>query len=233
MKCSKYLFSLPLLKQSCRLAFQFDSRKALHVDLNSALVDRLMIRELVENWAVWRDAGDWDRFRSLWSDDGTMIATWKQGTFEDFIQASIEGWNKGVRILHFLGGSSVEVAGKRSIAQTKMTITQRAKVDGVVCDVICTGRFYDFLEKQEERWKLVLRQPIYEMDRLNPVMPGEFPTLDPELLGRFPAGYRHLAYLQSRIGYSVKADMPGLDGPEIEALYERGRKWLSAEESHP
>ena len=23
--------------------------------------DRLAIRELVENWAVWRDAGDWER----------------------------------------------------------------------------------------------------------------------------------------------------------------------------
>ena len=30
----------------------------------SNLIDRLTIRELVENWAVWRDAGDWDAFRT-------------------------------------------------------------------------------------------------------------------------------------------------------------------------
>ena len=24
--------------------------------------DRALIRELVENWVVWRDAGDWERF---------------------------------------------------------------------------------------------------------------------------------------------------------------------------
>ncbi len=24
--------------------------------------DRALIRDLVENWALWRDAGDWDRF---------------------------------------------------------------------------------------------------------------------------------------------------------------------------
>ena len=28
------------------------------------------IRELVENWVVWRDAGDWERFRTVWHDDG-------------------------------------------------------------------------------------------------------------------------------------------------------------------
>jgi hypothetical protein len=39
--------------------------------------------------------------------------------------------------------------------------------------------------------------------------------------------YRHLAYLQSRIGYAVKADMPGLVGPEVEALYARGAGWLA------
>src|SRR4029453_15232408 len=31
--------------------------------------ERLRIREIVENWAVWRDAGDWDRFRNVWHAD--------------------------------------------------------------------------------------------------------------------------------------------------------------------
>ena len=47
------------------------------------------------------------------------------------------------------------------------------------------------------------------------------------LLARFPEGYRHLAYLQARIGYTVKTDMPGLDGPQLEAVYARGAAWLS------
>lgn len=195
--------------------------------------ERFKIRELIENWAVWRDAGDWDKFRTVWAPEGIMMATWKQGSAEDFIQASIEGWNKGVRILHFLGGSSIEVSGDRAVAQTKMTITQRADVESVLCDVICTGRFYDFLNKTDDNWKLVLRQPIYEMDRLNSVVPGEYPKLDPELLNRFPIGYRHLAYLQSRIGYPVKIDMPGLDGPEVIELYQRGTRWLRNEHSTP
>jgi hypothetical protein len=39
-------------------------------------------------------------------------------------------------------------------------------------------------------------------------------------------GYRHLAYLQEGIGYDVKRDMPGLDGPEVERLYADGTAWL-------
>ncbi len=188
--------------------------------------DKRELRELIENWAVWRDALMWQRFRTVWHDDGRMMATWFQGTADEFIKVSQEGYERGVRILHFLGGSSIDVAGARAIAQTKMTISQRALVENVLCDVVCTGRFYDFLEKRSGRWGFVLRQPIYEKDRLDPVDPAARLTLDPRLLAQFPEGYRHLAYLQSRIGYKVKTDMPGLDGPEVEALYRRGEAWL-------
>jgi hypothetical protein len=192
----------------------------------AAATDRRLIRELLENWVVWRDAGHWDRFRSVWHPDGRMMATWFQGTADAFIRLSQEGWAKGVSILHFLGGSSIDLAGDRAIAQTKMTISQRGDVDGVLCDVVCTGRFYDFLEKRDGRWGIVLRQPIYEKDRIDPVSPSARLELDAALLGRFPEGYRHLAYIQTRIGYSVKPDMPGLKGPEVEQLYQRGARWL-------
>ena len=184
------------------------------------------IRELVDNWALWRDAGMWERFRTVWHDDGRMMATWFQGPVDDFIRVSREGFERGVRILHFLGGCSVDVSGDRGISQTKMTISQRGPVEGVECDVVCTGRFFDFWERREGRWGLVLRQPIYEKDRADPVDPAARLALDQELLARFPDGYRHLAYVQTQIGYAVKADMPGLSGPEVQALYARGAAWL-------
>jgi hypothetical protein len=194
--------------------------------------DRLVIRDLIENWAIWRDGLMWDRFRTVWHDEGRMMATWFQGTADEFIRVSREGYERGVRILHFLGGMSIDVADARAIAQTKMTISQRAPVEGVPCDVVCTGRFYDFLEKRAGRWGMVLRQPIYEKDRLDPVDPGARLELDKSLLAQFPEGYRHLAYLQTKIGYNVKPDMPGLDGPEVEQLYRDGAAWLAGEKLH-
>ena len=189
--------------------------------------DKRQIRELVENWAVWRDAMIWERFRTVWHDDGRMMATWFQGTADEFIKVSQEGYERGVRILHFLGGSSIDVAGDRAIAQTKMTISQRAPVDGVMCDVVCTGRFYDFFEKRAGRWGLVLKRLVYEKDRLDPVDPSAELSLDQDLLKSFPEGYRHLAYLQSKIGYNVKKDMAGLEGPDLDALYAQGARWLA------
>ncbi|HYS49956.1 MAG TPA: nuclear transport factor 2 family protein [Xanthobacteraceae bacterium] len=197
--------------------------------MNADVLDRIAIRELIENWVLWRDARDWARFRTVWHDEGRMMATWFQGTADEFIKVSEEGYRRGVRILHFLGGTTIDLAGTRATAQTKMTISQRATVEGVPCDVVCTGRFYDFLEKRAGRWGLVLRQPIYEKDRIDPVDPATAPALDPKLLASFPEGYRHLAYMQARIGYKIKPDMPGLDGPAVEALYVRGARWLRGE----
>jgi hypothetical protein len=197
---------------------------------DTELLRRLEIAELVQNWAVWRDAGDWERFATCWHPEGRMFATWCQAPAAEFITASRAGWAKGVSILHFLGGCSVDLAGDRAIAQTKMTISQRAEVDGVLVDVVCTGRFHDFIVWHEGRWVILLRQPIYEKDRMDPVDPAARLALDTALLDRFPAGYRHLAYLQTRIGYAVKTDMPGLTGPKVEALYAAGRRWLAGQD---
>jgi SnoaL-like domain len=192
--------------------------------------DRNLIRDVVVNWVVWRDAGDWERFATVWHDDGFMMATWFQGPATEFIRVSREGFERGVSILHFLGGTSIDLAGDRAVAQTKMTISQRARVHEVLCDVVCTGRFYDFVERRGEAgWRIVLRQPIYEKDRLDPVDPSATLKLDSRLLERFPDGYRHLAYAQTQTGYEVKPDMPGLTGPAVERLYRRGADWLAGE----
>jgi len=159
-----------------------------------------------------------------------MMATWFQGPASEFIRVSREGFERGVSILHFLGGTSVDLGLSRGIAQTKMTISQRADVHGVLCDVVCTGRFYDFIENRHNRWAIVLRQPIYEKDRLDPVDPAASLQLDPSLLSQFPDGYRHLAYVQSSLGFNVKRDMPGLTGPVVEDLYRRGAQWLDGGE---
>ena len=194
-----------------------------------SMLDKFAIRELLENWAVWRDAGDWERFRTVWHDDGFMMATWFQGSADEFIGISRAGFERGVNILHFLGGCSIDLAGNRAVAQTKMTISQRAPVHDVVVDVLCTGRFYDFLENRNGKWGLVLRRVCYEKDHMDPVDPSQTVQLDPKILEQFPAGYRHLAYLQSGLGFKVKLDLPGLAGPANDKLYAFGKAWLAGE----
>ena len=189
--------------------------------------EALEIRQCVENWVVWRDAGDWERFATVWHSNGWMTATWFQGTAAEFIRVSKEGFERGVNILHALNGWSADVRGSRAISQAKMNIFQRAKLEGIDVDVTCWGRFYDFFECRGGRWAIVRRQPIYEKDRLDVVVPSATLKLDEALLSKFPEGYKHLAYLQSKNGFNVKAGLPGLRGPEVEKLYAEGKAWLN------
>jgi hypothetical protein len=185
------------------------------------------IRRLLENWAVWRDSGNWEKLRTVWHAGGTMQATWFFGTGDEFVKSSMGAWERGLEVLHTLHGSSIEIRGTRAVAQTKMSIHQRASLDGVVCDCVCMGRFFDLLEKRDGRWGIVKRQPIYEKDRLDPVNTSEKLDLDREKLASLPAGYRHLAYLQLKIGLNVRLDLPGTRGPAVEALYAEGGEWLN------
>lgn len=191
--------------------------------------ERQAIREIIENWAIWRDSGEWVRLRTLWHNDGVMVATTFQGSVDEFIDRARQSHERGVTAHHILGGISIDIAGDRAVAQTRATIGQRAPVHDVVCDVVCTIRFYDLFEKRDGRWGLVRRQGIYEKDRLDPVDTSQTVSLDPEVLAQFPSGYRHLAYLQTNAGFTVKTDMPGLTGPAVDALYATGAAWLAGE----
>jgi hypothetical protein len=199
--------------------------------MDSAIIDRLSIRDLIESWVIWRDAGEWEKLRSTFFPDGRMVATWSQASADQFIQMAKDRWAKGVRGLHFLGGQSIDLAAARAISQTKMTISQRTTVHGSAVDVVCTGRFYDFLEKRDGRWGIVLRQSIYEKSRMDLVNSSDKVELDMELLMSFPEGYRHLAYLQTQMGYAVKKDLPGLVGNAVDNLYASGQSWLRGDDS--
>ena len=190
------------------------------------------IQRVVEDWVIFRDSGQFDQLMSLWHDDGRMMTTWAQVSAAEFVARSREAFANGAMVNHSLSGCHIDIVGNRAIAQTKMSITQRGAIDGIVCDATCDGRFYDFFERRKGHWRIVLRQPIYERDKISPVEPGAELVCDHAMLEQFPEGYRYLAYLQTKLGMVVKTDMPGLRGLEIEALYARGARWLASDAEH-
>jgi hypothetical protein len=200
----------------------------------TGLEDKLALRQLVDDWIIFSDGGDWENFRRVWHDDGRMMATWTQGTADEFVAMRKASFEKGATsIIHFNGAHSSDIRGDRATSQTKMEILQRAPIEGVLCDVTCLGRFCDFFERRAGKWGFVHRQPIYEKDWVIPCNPTEAPVMDKALLESFPPGYRNLAYLQTKLGFNVKRDMPGLRGPEVEALYAGMKAWLDGAAGHP
>ncbi|HEX3736933.1 MAG TPA: nuclear transport factor 2 family protein [Solirubrobacterales bacterium] len=197
---------------------------------DETILDRLAIRELVENWSIYRDNREWERFLTVWHDDGVMMTTWGgKATPQQFVEAATKGFAKGDRMLHIVGGVTSLVEGDRGFAMSKLRIQQRGPVEGVICDVVCIGVNFDFMERRDGRWGLVLRQPVYERDYLDPVDPNQEVELNPEIMERRPDGYQRLAYLQEGLGYTIKPDMPTEVGPGREALVAARAAWLRGE----
>lgn len=188
--------------------------------------DELQIRRLIEGWVLWRDTGDWDRLRRAWHSDGYMVTTMGPSSAADFVEAAIKAWQRGMDAQHALGGMAIEISGHRAVANTKMTLSQRAPVDQILCDAQCIGRFVDFLERRDGNWAIVLRHPIYERSRIDVVDPQATLALDSALLQKYPPGYRYLAYLQASSGAPVRRDLPGPRDEGAIRIVELGNLWL-------
>jgi SnoaL-like protein len=192
-----------------------------------SLLDRAAIREAIESWGLYRDAGRWDQLRALYSADGTMQTSWFDGSAAEFVERSMESARRGTRVQHFIGAATIAVNGNKAIAESRVVILLRAALHGIEVDVTCYARFYDRFVRADARWQISKRVPIYEKDRLDPVNPGSVPILDPAQLARYPEGYRHLAYLQSAGGRPVTPDLHITNGPSLARLYADGASWLN------
>ncbi|MBV8538708.1 MAG: nuclear transport factor 2 family protein [Alphaproteobacteria bacterium] len=196
-------------------------------DLTAAWLDKLAIGEVVQNWALWRDTGNWDGLRRAFHPDGTMTATWFAGGVADFIAGCQRSWAAGSRSAHFIGGTVVELNGAKALAESRIILMVRDTVDDVEVDVTCYGRFYDRFVKLDKAWRILQRGVVYEKDRLDPVRPDAKLTLDDAILKRFPEGYRHVAYVQTKRGLKVAADRPTPRSAELESLYRDAQAWLA------
>ena len=190
------------------------------------LIEKLTITDVVQSWAMYRDMGDWERLRSTVHADATMTATWYNGSFEGFIEALQASWRKGSRSQHFVGSTVVDLQGTKAVAQTRMSILVRGKLGDQAVDVTSVGRFFDRVEKRQGVWRIAKRCVIYEKDRMDPVSPQALISLEPALLEKFPEGYRHLAYLQTKAGGEVNPNLPTASGPVLDQLLTQADAWL-------
>ncbi|KAJ7046446.1 hypothetical protein C8F04DRAFT_1064297 [Mycena alexandri] len=203
---------------------------------NELALERFKLRELAEGWPVYRDAREWENFRSIFYPGAFVYTTWTgRISIEDFITLSQNGMDAGAFIMHRVHGSSVDLAGTRAVVKMKATITQRFELppDSVLADVEVDCRFCMFFEKNSEgEWRARFVRHFYEKDKLIPVDPRRIPVIDDEKLSIFPAGYRFLAYCQEECmpGIKVKRDMPEIRGEEHDRLLRQVKAWLDGEE---
>jgi len=189
--------------------------------------DKQDIAEVVQNWALWRDTGNWEKLRCAFHRDGVMTATWFTGTADEFVERCKASWQRGSRGGHFMGGSSVRLNGDKALAESRLILNSRGVIEDLEVDVTCFGRFVDRFVKGEGRWTILRRNAVYEKDRMDPVRLGVVPQLDASLLARFPEGYRHLAYIQTKAGLPVNPELPTPRSTALEKLMRDADEWLA------
>jgi hypothetical protein len=192
------------------------------------LLDQLAVKQVAQSWAMWRDTCAWDQLRACYAPGAQVQTTWMKGSADAFIDASIKSAAnpKAPRALHSLGASTVEIAGDKALAETRMILLVRGVLEGVEVDITAHGRFVDWLVRHQDRWCILRRHSIHEKDRLDPVDPDVRLALDPQRLAQFPRAYRHIAYFQSAGGATITPDLAEHNTASQEALYRAGEAWL-------
>jgi hypothetical protein len=185
-----------------------------------------VIRQAVENWALWRDTGRWQQLRALYTADAVVHTTWFVGTASEFVDRCMGAAKRGSRSQHFVGAVCVELNAQRAIAESRAMLLVRAALQGVEVDVTCYVRFYDWFVREALGWRIRMRSGIYEKDRIDAVDPSQKVALDAAELARYPAGYRHIAYLQAAGGARITPDLPTPGSDALRRLYSEGQRWL-------
>lgn len=105
----------------------------------------------------------------------------------------------------------------------------RGQLEGADVDVSCWGRFHDRFVKHDGQWRIQKRVPIYEKDRLDPVLPNSQLRLDTDALAQYPHGCRHLVYVQSRSGATIAPDLAVPGNAVVARLEAESAAWLTSE----
>ena len=200
------------------------------MDASGHFVERAAICEVLQNWGMWRDRGNWDALRSVYAPDATMQTTWMDGPAADFVDVSQRMSAGPARAQHHIGVPIVKMNGSRAVAQTRITILVRGPLSGIEVDATCYGWFVDRMVKLDGKWLIQSRAPIYEKDTLVAVDPGVTLKLDAEVLAGYPANYKHMAYMQSIVGAPINLGLPMPGSKEQDQLLRDCDEWLAAGE---
>jgi len=198
------------------------------------MLARFCVSEICKGWPVYRDASEWQNYRSLFTtkDTAYVFTTWSGGlSIDDFIKVSIKGRKAGDFIMHRENGTLVNLnlAKERAIGKMKATITQRFKIDNIPVDIECDCRFIFFVKKEDGEWKTQFVKLFYEKDKMLAVDGKNVPEIPAGALDEYPEGYQILAWAQAKLGHKILGGLPTANNKGFFEMYEKMAAWLQGE----
>jgi hypothetical protein len=184
--------------------------QALRQAAEIVAVQQLILRERSS-----RDLGLWEQMRDCFHDDSVVRLSWINASGAEFVRRSQEMAERNVKATHRLGPILVTLAGERAIAQLGAIIVIPGKVRSVAVVVSTHARFLFRAERRSGVWRISGFDAIYQRDELNPVIPGQVVTIEPNELKNFRPSYHLLSFCLMSGGYKPRMDLAGIDRPDL------------------
>lgn len=195
--------------------------------------DRQAIFELVTRERFARDQRRFDVMAECFHDNAWVRTTWYDGVggqaYVDSTRELLgESNTQDYSGKHWVFPAFARVLGDRALVESPAKIFSRYDIDGVEADIHSYCRFFSRVVRQEGRWKLLSFHVLFEWDELRPVMPGQVPDLDRDLLDTMRPSYRYLGYVQTTRGVDLDHGLLGDDRWADLTAFHRGEDaWLA------
>lgn len=194
-------------------------------------IDRENLFDLVRRERFARDQQRFDVMAECFHENAWVRTTWYDGiggqAYVDATRAARKVSRGGK---HWVFPAYATINGDRATVESPAKIFGRREVGGVEADLHSYCRFFSRAVRQRGRWKLLSFHVLFEWDELRPVIAGQVPELDHELLASIRPSYRYLGYCRAIRGVKVNLDLLGDDRrDELLAFHEREDEWLAGE----
>ena len=191
-------------------------------------LDKLAVAEVVQTERAARDQGQWARMAACFHPDSIVSISWIETTGTDFVAASEKAFAAGMRHLHQMAPTLVTLNGDRALAESGAAILLGGRIGGVEVMVTSHARMHARVERRDGAWKIVRLGAVYFEDAMAARVPGETLVLDAARLAGYRPSLRFLSYLLEESGKTPRADLAGIDRPDlIDAMLGADQAWLA------
>jgi len=190
-------------------------------------LDKLAVAEVVQTERAARDQGQWARMAACYHPDSVVSISWIETSGPEFVTASEKAFAAGLRHLHQMAPTLVTLNGDRALAESGAAILLGGRIGAIEVMVTSHARMHARVERRDGVWRIARLAAVYFEDAMAARIPGETPVLDAARLAGYRPSLRFLSYLLEEGGKTPRADLAGIDRPDlVEAILGGEQQWL-------
>ena len=150
------------------------------------------------------------------------------GHIDGFVAGSERMAKSGATSAHTISPVEVSINGDKAVSESTGAILARFSHNSQDYDCLSYGRFVSRLVREDETWKLLSLEVIYDKDSLQPVTPSPA-AADIAIDPKARQSYKCLDWVLAKHGFAIDRGLPGTDkSGSGEALMAACFSWLQS-----